>query len=180
MASHHTHGLDTVIIRSANNYGPFQHPEKLIPLMILSAIEGMPLPVYGDGLQVRDWIHVDDHCAAIDLALRQARAGAIYNVSADDRRPNIDVVRAILRLVGGDDALVRHVADRPGHDRRYAVDAGRIRAELGWRPARTFDEGLAEIVAWYRAHGPWADRARGGGHRAYHDRQYAGRLDPAR
>ncbi|HVV50563.1 MAG TPA: dTDP-glucose 4,6-dehydratase [Polyangia bacterium] len=172
----HTHGMDTVITRCSNNYGPFQVPEKLIPLMILNAFEGQPLPVYGDGLQVRDWIHVEDHCEAVDAALLRGEPGQVYNVGAENERPNIEVVREILRLTGRDESLVRHVADRPGHDRRYAMNARKIRDGLGWRPRRAFSEGLAETVAWYRANGAWSARVRSGAYRDYYDRQYGGRL----
>jgi len=175
-AFHHTHGMDTVIARCSNNYGPYQFPEKLIPLMILNAFDGKPLPVYGDGLQVRDWIHVDDHCAAIDAILRAGGAGEIYNVSAGEQRPNLDVVRAIVRLAGRDESLIRHVADRPGHDRRYAVNADKIRDRLGWRPRRVFDDALAETVAWYRGNRAWTEGVRSGAYRAYYERQYAARL----
>jgi dTDP-glucose 4,6-dehydratase len=153
---HHTHGMDTVIARCANNYGPRQFPEKLIPVMILNALDGRPLPVYGDGLQIRDWIHVDDACAAVDTVLAAGRAGEVYNVGAENERVNLDVVRAILRLTGRDESLLRHVTDRPGHDRRYAMSAAKLRDSLGWRPGRTFDEGLAETVAWYRENRAWA------------------------
>jgi dTDP-glucose 4,6-dehydratase len=176
LAFHHTYGMDVVITRCSNNYGPFQFPEKLIPLMILNALEGAPLPVYGDGLQVRDWIHVEDHCAAIDAVLARGRGGDVYNLGAENDRPNLDVVRAILRLCGRDESLIRHVPDRPGHDRRYAMNAGKIRAELGWRPERDFDAGLADTVAWYRANGAWSDRVRTGAYRDYYEQQYAGRL----
>ena len=176
MAFHHTHGLDVVITRCSNNYGPYQFPEKLIPLMILNAFEGRPLPVYGDGLQVRDWIHVDDHCDAIDRVLLGGRAGDVYNVGAENERPNLDVVTAILALTGRDESLVRHVPDRPGHDRRYAMDARKVREELGWRPQRDFTQGLAETVAWYRANGDWSARVRSGAYRDYYERQYADRL----
>ena len=176
MAFHHTHGMDTVITRCSNNYGPYQFPEKLIPLMILNAFDGQPLPVYGDGMQVRDWIHVDDHCEAIDLVLRGGRAGDVYNVGASNERPNLDVVRAILRLAGRDETLIRHVPDRPGHDRRYAMDSTKIQKELGWRPRHVFEDGLKETVAWYRANGTWTERVRSGAYRDYYDRQYAVRL----
>jgi len=179
MAFHHTHGLDTVIARCSNNYGPFQFPEKLIPLMILNAFEGQPLPVYGDGLQVRDWIHVDDHCEAVDAIVHAGQSGAIYNINASDERRNLDVVRAIVRLAGRDDSLIRHVPDRPGHDRRYAMNAARIRDSLGWRPRRTFDDGLAETVAWYRDNRKWTEAVRSGVYRDYYQRQYAGRLGAA-
>ncbi len=176
MAFHHTHGLDVVITRCSNNYGPYQFPEKLIPLMILNAFEGLPLPVYGDGLQVRDWIHVDDHCDAIDRALTGGKSGEVYNVGAENERPNVDVVKAILALTGHDDSLIRHVPDRPGHDRRYAMDARKAREQLGWRPQRDFAQGLAETVAWYRGNGAWAGRVRSGAYRDYYERQYGDRL----
>jgi len=150
MAFHHTHGLDTVIARCSNNYGPHQLPEKLIPLMISNALAGRPLPIYGDGLQVRDWIHVDDHCAAIDAILARGRAGEVYNVGAETERANLAVAREILRLTGRDESLIQHVPDRPGHDRRYAMNPAKVRNTLGWRPRRAFEEGLAETVAWYR------------------------------
>jgi dTDP-glucose 4,6-dehydratase len=176
MAFHHTHGMDVVIARCANNYGPYQFPEKLIPLMILNALEGRPLPVYGDGLQVRDWIFVDDSCEAIDLLLARGKPGEIYNIGAESERSNIEVVRAILQLTGGDPSLIRHVADRPGHDRRYATSARKIRVELGWRAGRDFDAGLAETVAWYRANLAWASRVRDGSYQTYYAQQYATRL----
>jgi dTDP-glucose 4,6-dehydratase len=179
MAFHHTHGMAVVITRCSNNYGPHQFPEKLIPLMILNAFEGKALPVYGDGLHIRDWIHVEDHCRAIDAVLARGRPGEVYNVGAENERPNLEVVRAILRLTGRDEALVRHVPDRPGHDRRYAMNARKIRDELGWRPARSFDEGLADTVAWYRDNPAWADHVRSGAYRDYYDRQYGARLAAA-
>jgi dTDP-glucose 4,6-dehydratase len=172
MAFNHTHGMDTVITRCSNNYGPFQFPEKLIPLMILNAFDGEPLPVYGDGLYVRDWIHVEDHCEAIDLVLEGGAAGEVYNIGAENDRPNLDVIRAILRLTERDESLLRRVADRPGHDRRYAMNARKIRERLGWRPRRDFDQGLAETVAWYRANSEWAARVRSGAYRGYYERQY--------
>jgi dTDP-glucose 4,6-dehydratase len=176
MAFHHTHGMDTVITRCSNNYGPYQFPEKLIPLMILNAFDNQSLPVYGDGLYVRDWIHVDDHCDAVDAVLTRGRSGEVYNIGASNERPTLDVVRAILRLTGRDQSLVRHVPDRPGHDRRYAMNAEKLRAELGWRPRHTFEAGLAETVAWYRANPAWTERVRSGAYRDYYDRQYASRL----
>jgi dTDP-glucose 4,6-dehydratase len=175
-AFHHTHGLDTVITRCSNNYGPYQFPEKLIPLMILNAFDERPLPVYGDGMQVRDWIHVEDHCEAIDLAVTRAPAGALYNIGAENERPNLDVVREILRLAGRDESLIRHVTDRPGHDRRYAMNAARIRKDLGWIPRHDFEHGLAETVSWYRDNSAWCERVRSGAYRSYYDEQYAVRL----
>ena len=175
-AFHHTHGLDVVITRCSNNYGPHQFPEKLIPLMILNAFEGKPLPVYGDGQQVRDWIHVEDHCEAVDLALIKGRAGEVYNIGAENERPNLDVVRAILGHTGRDESLIRSVPDRPGHDRRYAIDAAKIRDELGWRPRRAFEQGLAETVAWYRDNRTWWERVRSGAYRDFYEQQYGARL----
>jgi dTDP-glucose 4,6-dehydratase len=173
MAFHHTHGMDTVITRCSNNYGPYQFPEKLIPLMILNAFGGEPLPVYGDGLYVRDWIHVEDHCEAIALVLDRGVAGEVYNIGAENERPNLDVIRAILRLTGRDESLLRQVPDRPGHDRRYAMNARKIRQGLGWKPRHDFDQGLAETVTWYRENSAWADRVRSGAYRDYYRQQYA-------
>jgi dTDP-glucose 4,6-dehydratase len=179
MAFHHTHGMDTVITRCSNNYGPYQFPEKLIPLMISNAFAGEPLPIYGDGLYVRDWIHVEDHCEAIDVVLRGGRAGEVYNIGAENDRPNLDVVRAILRLTGRDESLVRYVPDRPGHDRRYAMNSRKLREELGWRPRHVFDQGLADTVAWYRQNRSWTERVRSGAYRDYYEQQYAARLGRA-
>lgn len=175
-AFHHTHGLDTVTTRCSNNYGPFQFPEKLIPLMILNAFEGKPLPVYGDGMQVRDWIHVEDHATAIDLVLTGGKSGHVYNVGAENDRPNLSVIRDILKLTGASESLIKYVPDRPGHDRRYAMDATKIRSELGWKPARDFEQGLAETVAWYRNYETWWERVRSGAYRAYYEQQYGARL----
>jgi dTDP-glucose 4,6-dehydratase len=175
-AFHHTHGMDVVITRCSNNYGPFQFPEKLIPLMILNAYEGKPLPIYGDGLQVRDWIHVEDHCHAIDLVLTKGAAGEVYNIGAENERPNLDVVKAILRLTKRDESLLKYVPDRPGHDRRYAMDATKIREELGWRPTRDFEAGLAETVEWYLKNPRWWEGVRAGTYRQYYEQQYGGRL----
>jgi dTDP-glucose 4,6-dehydratase len=176
MAFHETHGMDTVITRCSNNYGPYQFPEKLIPLMILNALEGKTLPVYGDGLQVRDWIHVEDHCEAIDLVLKGGASGEVYNVGAENERPNLHVVRAILEHCGQSPDLVRHVADRPGHDRRYAMNSKKIRDALGWRPRHTFEVGLGETVAWYKDNAAWCDGVRSGAYRDYYERQYAALL----
>jgi dTDP-glucose 4,6-dehydratase len=176
LAFHHTHGLEVVLTRCSNNYGPFQFPEKLIPLMVLNAFEDKALPVYGDGMQVRDWIHVEDHCEAIDLVLTGGRAGEVYNIGAENERPNLDVIRAILRLTGKDESLLRHVPDRPGHDRRYAMNSAKIRGELGWRPRHDFETGLADTVAWYRDNPLWWQRVRSGAYRDYYELQYGGRL----
>jgi dTDP-glucose 4,6-dehydratase len=176
MAFHHTHGMDVVITRCSNNYGPYQFPEKLIPIMILNALDGQVLPIYGDGLHVRDWIHVEDHCEAVDAVLAGGVAGEVYNVGAENERTNLDVVRAILELCGRGPELMRHVGDRPGHDRRYAMNSKKIRDALGWRPRHTFEAGLAETVAWYRDNGPWAQRIRSGAYRDYFERQYGALL----
>jgi dTDP-glucose 4,6-dehydratase len=165
-AAHHTHGLSTIITRCSNNYGPYQFPEKLIPLFITNALADVPLPVYGDGRQVRDWIHVLDHCRGISTALRRGRPGAIYNFGGRSERFNLDVTQAVLRLTGKPETLIRHVTDRPGHDRRYAVDCSVAEAELGWHPQVRFEEGLAETVAWYRANSWWVERVRSGAYRA--------------
>ena len=175
-AFHHTHGMDVVTTRCSNNYGPYQFPEKLIPLMILNAFEGKPLPVYGDGMYVRDWIHVEDHCEAIDLVLEKGRSGHVYNIGAENDRPNLEVVHEILRLAGRDHSLIRHVPDRPGHDRRYAMNAAKIRGELGWKPSRNFEQGLADTVEWYRTNRTWWEHVRSGAYRDYYQQQYGDRL----
>jgi dTDP-glucose 4,6-dehydratase len=164
-AAHHTHGLNTVITRCSNNYGPYQFPEKLIPLFITNALSDIPLPVYGDGMQVRDWIHVRDHCRGVDAALRRGRAGEIYNFGGRSERFNMDVTRAVLKLTGKPEALIRHVTDRPGHDRRYAVNCATAEAELGWSQTVTFEEGLADTVGWYKTHATWVERVRSGAYR---------------
>jgi dTDP-glucose 4,6-dehydratase len=150
-----THGVPVVVTRCSNNYGPYQFPEKFLPQMILNALDGTPLPIYGDGLYVRDWLHVEDHCAALQAALEKGVPGEVYNIGGDAERANIDVARAVLRLTGRPDSLLTRVADRPAHDRRYAIDASRAHRELGWKPAWDFDRGLEATVAWYRDHAPW-------------------------
>jgi dTDP-glucose 4,6-dehydratase len=163
-----TYGLDTVVTRCSNNYGPFQFPEKLIPLMILNAMEDRPLPVYGDGLYTRDWIHVEDHCRAIEAVLLRGRPGAIYNIGSDQEMRNLDLVTRILDFLGRPASLISHVADRPGHDRRYAIDASRIREELGWAPQVPFEEGLKRTVEWYLANPDWVSRVKSGAYKRYH------------
>ena len=170
-----TYGVDAVITRGSNTYGPFQYPEKMIPLFVTNALDGEPLPVYGDGRQRRDWLHVDDHCAAIETVLKKGETGGVYNVGAGDERENLDVTRMIIELTGAHPSLVRHVEDRPGHDRRYALDSSRIRA-LGWKPKRTFEEGLAETVKWYSENRAWWEPLKAGEYRAYYARQYDERL----
>src|SRR5688572_26989230 len=159
-------------MRCSNNYGPYQFPEKLIPLCVTNALEDRSLPVYGDGLNVRDWIHVDDHCRGMLAALERGRAGAVYNFGGDAERTNLQVVRRILELLGKGPELIEFVRDRPGHDRRYAVDSSRARAELGWTPRATFERGLEETVAWYQAHPEWWGAIKSGEYRRYYDAQY--------
>src|SRR5512141_507582 len=175
LAYAHTFGLDVVVTRCSNNYGPFQFPEKLIPLMIANAVRDVPLPVYGDGMNVRDWIHVEDHARGLLAALERGRPGQVYNFGASSERRNIDIVRTVLRLVGKPEALIRFVKDRPGHDRRYAIDASKAARELGWAPRHGFEEALAATVAWYREHRGWWERVRSGEYRSYYERQYGGR-----
>ncbi|MGE4551870.1 MAG: dTDP-glucose 4,6-dehydratase [Desulfovibrionaceae bacterium] len=167
-----TFGLDAVICRCSNNYGPYQFPEKLIPLMILKARAGEPLPVYGDGANVRDWIFVEDHCLGVELALTRGRPGAIYNFGGDAERANLDVVRRLLALTGRDESLIRFVTDRPGHDRRYAMDFGLARRELGFAPEVDFETGLARTVAWYDAHADWLAAVQSGEYRKFMDGWY--------
>ena len=170
-----THGLDAVTTRGSNTYGPYQHPEKLVPLFITNAIDDQPLPMYGDGLQRRDWLHVADHAGGIDFVLRHGEAGGTYNVAGGTEMTNRDTVALLLDRLGKPWSLVRTVEDRPGHDRRYAMDGSKLTA-LGWTPSRTFEAGLAETVDWYRANEPWWRAIRSGDWDAYYDRQYGRRL----
>lgn len=167
-----TYGLPVIITRCSNNYGPYQFPEKLIPLMISNALEEKPLPVYGDGRNVRDWIYVEDHCRGIEAALERGRPGEVYNFGGHAEMSNLDVVRAILRLVGKPESLITFVADRPGHDRRYAMRTEKAERELGWRPRWSFEEGLAATVEWYVEHRDWVNRVRSGAYRDYYRRMY--------
>lgn len=176
LAYHHTFNLDVVVTRCSNNYGRYQFPEKLIPLMVVNALHDKPLPVYGDGANVRDWLHVEDHCHALLLALEKGRAGEVYNIGGGAERRNIDIVKAILGLVGKPESLIQYVKDRPGHDRRYAIDPSKIRAELGWTPAHTFEQGLAETVRWFVDHPAWWQRVTSGAYRQYFETQYRTRL----
>ena len=175
LAYGHTFGLDVVVTRCSNNYGPYQFPEKLIPLMIANALEGRRLPVYGDGLQVRDWIHVEDHCRALLAALEKGRGGEIYNIGSDNEWPNIQIVGRLLEILQKPRELIEHVKDRPGHDRRYAIDASKARAELGWSPHIAFPDGLKATVEWYQQNRGWWERVRTGDYRTYYDRNYGAR-----
>ncbi|MBX3606808.1 MAG: dTDP-glucose 4,6-dehydratase [Piscinibacter sp.] len=182
-AWHHTYGLPVLTTNCSNNYGPYHFPEKLIPLMIVNALAGKPLPVYGDGMQVRDWLYVKDHCSAIRTVLERGQPGQTYNVGGWNEKPNIEIVRSICALLdemrpdpaGPYARLVKHVTDRPGHDRRYAIDASRIERELGWRPAETFETGIRKTVRWYLDHPDWVARVQSGAYRDWVDTNYAGR-----
>jgi dTDP-glucose 4,6-dehydratase len=173
----HTYGLHAVICRGSNNYGPYQYPEKLIPLMILNALQGDGLPVYGDGMQVRNWIHSSDFAAAIGHVLEHGRAGAVYNAGGPDEEPNIAVVRRIVELTGAPESQIVHVSDRPGHDVRYSLSSEKVRA-LGWSPRVRFEQGLEATVEWYRENGWWWEPIRSGDYRAYYERQYGRALQP--
>jgi dTDP-glucose 4,6-dehydratase len=166
-----TYGTEALIIRASNNYGPYQHPEKLIPLCVLNALAGDPLPVYGDGKQVRNWLFVEDCCAAVDVVLERGETGAVYNVGGPDELPNLDVVKRILELTDRDESLIQFVTDRPGHDRRYSLASDRLTA-LGWHPQVGFDEGIERTVNWYRDNQSWWEPIRSGDYRSYYERQY--------
>lgn len=157
-AYYHTFGLPVNITRCSNNYGPYQFPEKLIPLMIYQASRGNPLPVYGDGLQIRDWLHVQDHCSAIVCVLKAGKLGDVYNVGGCNEKANIEIVRLILHKIGKPESLIQHIQDRPGHDRRYAIDSTKLQTELGWKPKFTFEQGLYETIQWYLNHEEWMEK----------------------
>lgn len=171
----HTFGLNAVITRCSNNYGPYQFPEKLIPLFIANLSHDEPVPVYGDGQNVRDWIHVRDHCRAIDLAWRKGRAGEVYNAGGRSERTNLQLTHALLDALQKPRTLIRYVKDRPGHDRRYAIDCRKIERELGWKPTVSFEEGLRETIDWYRSHADWVAAIRTGDYLKYYEKQYGGR-----
>jgi len=179
-AYHHTYGLPTLTTNCSNNYGPYQFPEKLIPLMILNAVRGLPLPIYGDGMNVRDWLYVKDHCRAIREVLARGRVGETYNIGGWNEKTNIEIVRTVCALLdelrpdpaGPHARLISFVKDRPGHDRRYAIDARKIERELGWRPAETFDTGIRKTVAWYLEHMGWVERVASGAYREWIQRHY--------
>jgi dTDP-glucose 4,6-dehydratase len=172
-----TYGLPAVVLRCTNNYGPYQFPEKLIPLIIANAREDKTLPIYGDGMQERDWLFVEDYCRAIALALEKASPGSIYNVSAGTPQPNLKIVRTILKHLGKPESLMQYVKDRPGHDRRYALDSSKLQRELGWSPIVPFEEGLRRTIDWYQSNTAWLDHARSGEYRNYYDRHYVRRSE---
>ena len=170
-----TFGLAVVVTRCSNNYGPYQFPEKLIPLMVANALRDLPLPVYGDGRNVRDWIHVEDHARGLLVALERGEPGQVYNFGASSERFNIDIVRQVLGLLGKPESLITYVKDRLGHDRRYAIDSSKAQRELGWAPRHRFEEGLAATVRWYVEHRPWWERVISGEYLTYYEKQYGGR-----
>jgi len=170
-----TYGLPAMIIRASNNYGPYQFPEKLLPLVITNALENKPLPIYGDGRQERNWLHVEDCCRAILAVLERGRTGEVYNIGGADVLKNIDLVQHILHVMDKPESLIQYVADRPGHDRRYALDSRKIAAELGWRPLISLDEGLERTIAWYRGNADWIARVRDGAYRTYYEKYYENR-----
>jgi dTDP-glucose 4,6-dehydratase len=175
-AARETFGLDTIITRCGNNYGPRQFPEKLIPLMITNAMNDLPLPVYGDGQNVRDWIYVDDHARAIWLAYEKGKSGEVYNIGARNERQNIEVVSSILKTLDKPNSLIKYVTDRLGHDRRYAINASKVEDELGWKPLTSWESGLAKTVRWYQKNQKWVDQIHNGEYRNYYQKQYGEKL----
>ncbi len=174
-AFQHTYGLNTVITRCSNNYGPYQFPEKMLPLMFNNARQDKSLPVYGDGLQVRDWLYVVDHCTAIWAVYQTGAVDEVYNIGGCNEKTNLEVVKGILDYLGKPERLIEHVKDRPGHDRRYAMDAGKIMAELGWEPSVTFEQGLQRTLDWYAANQEWVDNVTSGAYQQYYDNMYKDR-----
>jgi dTDP-glucose 4,6-dehydratase len=179
-AAHHTFGLDTIVTRCGNNYGPRQFPEKFLPLALANAMNDEPIPVYGDGMNVRDWIHVEDHCRAILAALEKGRAGGVYNIGARNERRNIEVAEALLDALGKPRSLIRFVKDRLGHDRRYAIDPSLVEAELGWQPRETWATGLRKTIDWYLENREWVEKARNPAYREYYKAQYGNFEKPQR
>ena len=175
LAYQHTFGLPVLVTRCSNNYGPYQFPEKLIPLMIVNALKDKPLPVYGDGMNVRDWLHVSDHCSAIDAVLHQGKVGEVYNIGGNNEKKNLELVKLLLARIGKPESLITFVKDRPGHDRRYAIDSSKIKRELGWEPSMTFENGIAETVDWYLEHRGWWERIINGEYQRYYAAMYEGR-----
>ena len=174
-AYHRTYGLPVLITRCSNNFGPYQFPEKLVPLMISNAIEDKDLPIYGDGMHIRDWIYVEDHCRALDVVLRRGREGEVYNVGGRNERPNLSVAKTILDQLGKPHSLIRYVTDRPGHDRRYAIDFSKIERELGWSPSISFEDGIRRTVEWYRTYQDWWRKIKTGEYLDYYSRMYKDR-----
>ncbi|BBW97703.1 dTDP-glucose 4,6-dehydratase [Geobacillus sp. FSL W8-0032] len=175
-AYHETYGLNVNITRCSNNYGPYHFPEKLIPLMITNALEGKDLPIYGDGQNVRDWLHVKDHCAAIDLVIHKGRPGEVYNIGGHNERTNNEIVHLIVEKLGVSKDLIKYVADRPGHDRRYAIDPTKIMTELGWKPKYTFEKGIVETIQWYIDNQEWWKNIKYGEYMKYYQKQYGDKL----
>lgn len=175
-AYHKTYGLATIITRCSNNYGPYQFPEKLIPLMISNALEDKPLPVYGDGMNVRDWIYVEDHCRAIDLIMHRGREGEVYNIGSNNELPNIEIVKIILKRLNKPESLIKFVVDRPGHDRRYAIDSKKLRNEIGWDTVYPFEEGIDLTIRWYVEHQDWWEKIKSGEYLHYYEKMYGHRL----
>ncbi|MED4269190.1 dTDP-glucose 4,6-dehydratase [Geobacillus stearothermophilus] len=174
-AYHETYGLNVNITRCSNNYGPYQFPEKLIPLIITNAIEGKDIPIYGDGQNVRDWLHVKDHCSAIDLVIHRGKSGEIYNIGGHNERTNNEIVHFIVEKLGASKSLIKYIADRPGHDRRYAIDPTKITTELGWEPKYTFDKGIEETIQWYIDHVDWWRQMKAGEYVHFYQNQYGDR-----
>ena len=175
-AYHHTYGLPVNITRCSNNYGPFQFPEKLIPLMIANALNDRPLPVYGDGLNIRDWLYVEDHCSAIDLVIHHGVNGEVYNIGGNNERTNLEIVKTILAELNKPESLITFVEDRPGHDRRYGIDASKIKRELGWQPKYPFDIGIKRTIRWYLDNQEWWRRIQSGAYQEYYEKQYGSRI----
>lgn len=175
-AYHETFGLPVNITRCSNNYGPYQFPEKLIPLMISRALNDQQLPVYGDGLNIRDWLYVEDHCSAIDLVIHNGKLGEVYNIGGNNERTNVHIVKTILAELGKPESLISYVEDRPGHDRRYGIDPTKTMNELGWKPKHNFETGIKETIQWYLANKEWWTRIQSGDYQAYYQQQYASRL----
>lgn len=173
-AYHITYGMPVNITRCSNNYGPYQFPEKLIPLMITNCLKGKELPVYGDGRQVRDWLHVYDHCAALDTVLHKGIDGEVYNVGGNNERTNIEIVKLIIKTLGKSESLIKYIKDRPGHDRRYAIDNTKITKELGWKPVYTFERGIQETINWYLNNTKWIENIVSGDYVKYYERMYSG------
>ena len=176
LAYHRTFGLPVTISRCSNNYGPYHFPEKLIPLMIINALHDKPLPVYGKGENVRDWLYVEDHCTAIDMIVRNGKVGEVYNIGGHNERRNIDVVKTIIKELGKSEDLIHYVTDRPGHDRRYAIDPTKIKRDLGWEPTTRFEDGIKKTIAWYLANRPWWEHIISGNYQDYYEKMYGKRL----